>query len=121
MPLALGRAIHHVETFLQLRQQLGDFLRGILQVVVSSYHDLIPRGSDAAKKSVMLPVVPAQANPADACVALYELLDHSPGVVATTVLDQNDLECFGALLEYGDKPPVQIEERSLCAVDGYDN
>ena len=112
MLLAIRGSVHDIEALMQSGEQSWDLLRRILQVVVDGYDDLVPRSPNAAEKGVVLPVVPAEAESPHPGITAGELLDELPGVIATAVLDEDDLERGAPRRKDGEQTAVEFDERS---------
>jgi hypothetical protein len=88
----VGRAVNNVIALAKLVEQLLQFLRWVLKVVVHGDSDVTARSPNAAKHGVVLPIVAAHSETTNATIRSHERLDYVPGFVPTTVLDEQDLE-----------------------------
>jgi hypothetical protein len=111
------RTVDHVMAFAQHRQQLGNLLGRILQIVVNGDDEFAAGRADAAQQGVVLAVVAAHAQAAHTGVAGTQALDHAPGIVAAAILDEHDLEAQLLRLEHGLQALVQHGQDRRRAVD----
>ena len=108
MVFVVGSPVDDVDPPTQLPEELADLLRRVLQVVVERDDDAVARRADPAQQRVVLSVVAAHADAVEALVAFGEPFDHGPCVVASAVLDQDDLVAVGELVEGVGQAPMQF-------------
>ena len=83
---------HEVEALVELREELRDLGRIVLEVGVDRHDDLAARLEEAGLQRGRLPEVPAQADDHDVRVLVVEPGEDREAAVGRAVVDEDDLE-----------------------------
>ena len=90
MPFALETANHQIMTLAGRLHQLGNLLRGILQVVVHRYNISSPGFAETAEVGAMLAIISQQIDRQHIGEGSRQLGDNAPTVVFASVINQDD-------------------------------
>src|SRR5271157_1563905 len=74
-------------------------LRGVLKVVIHSYHDRTLGEAEAAEQCVVLSAVAEQPDYLQSCKSGFQLFQGFPGVVGTAIVDYDNLEILSRPIE----------------------
>jgi hypothetical protein len=89
----------------------------MLQIIVHRKDNAVLCRSDAAKKRVVLPVIPTHAEPPHPLVRACKLSNDWPGTIAACIFNEDDLKIRRHLRHRIGKLAVQIEQRLLGTID----
>ena len=110
-------AVDDVVSVREFVQQLWQFFRWMLQVIVHSDDHVALRFADTAEHGIVLAVISAHLVPAYSPVQGSESLDHPPRIVAAAVFDEQNLEVDPLLLEDGAEAFMEPLKAFGCTVD----
>ena len=114
-------AADHVEVFLHFGQKPRDFVRIILQIGVEGHHQVAPRVRKAGGKGRRLAKIAPETQTADARIFFRQPADDLPGIVARTVIDENDVQFVALALGHRRKLGVQGFQAFGFVIDGNDD
>ncbi len=103
------------------REQPGNVLGRVLQVAVHRHDDLAARAGKTRVHRGVLAEVALEADGAHACIGRVEALELREGAVGRAVVDEDQLVRTVERVERGDRPPVQLVERSRLVVERDDD
>lgn len=73
-------------------KKFGDFLRGVLQIVIHSDYDIPLSGAEATEYGIVLTAVSQQPHNLKMRATVLQPLENFLGVVRTAVIDNDDFE-----------------------------
>src|SRR5690348_11929928 len=97
--LRLWSAINDVIAFVEVRQEVRNFFRGRLQIVIDGDDDGVTRRSDAAQERIVLPVVAHQIESADSGMMCPESLNHFPVSAPASIVQPKQFAYFATGIE----------------------
>jgi hypothetical protein len=109
-------SVDDIPPLVDVLQELGDFPRGVLEVVVHGHGNVVPSMSQTTEGGVVLAEVPAQIDTAHSLVEVGKPLDFFPAVVLAAVIDEENLKPSSLLLQYTSHSIDELAQR-LIAVE----
>ena len=117
MFFVLRRAIDDIETLRQHRQQFGDLLGRMLQIVIHGDDHVILRGADAAQQRIVLAIVAHQVDGMNPGMAICQLADYVPASVRAAVVDQHQFVVGRNPVEHSLQALDQFGQDGFAAVN----
>ncbi len=110
-------AADQIESLAQLRQEIRNLRRIVLQVRVHGDHVGPACRVKARLESRGFAKVPAEANPTHTRIVRRQLLDYLPRRIATAIVDEEDLDVQIPLAGHGGDLAMQLRQAFALVVD----
>ena len=125
IPLELPRltlAPHHIVTFIELRKQLRNFFRLILQIRVHHNDHIAFRMIESRRKRNMMSEISREAeNPNMLRIPLLKFQKNLQRIVARAIIDENNFVGSAKRSHRRRKPAIQLRKHFLLVIDRDDN